>query len=251
MSRSPLRNFGTPTPTLHENIAQAGSQTGIDPDFIHSVIWAESGYNAKAVSPKGAQGLMQLMPATAAKLGVLDSLDPANNIDGGSRYAGGSCCCDTTGTLSRRWLRTTPDPNRWRKYTEELRLYQETRSYVARVITDFNRRKLCPNKGKESVCQGSQLAASKPPVKDSKHPVSSVKDDPNHARLICTRTPDPKRHVPATPPAKHAMSGPSNAEVGGIDWGHHRAVLCQKPTPMKKKHAITSAIVLAVLAALV
>ena len=53
---------------------------------MHSIIRVESNYNPDAVSPKGAQGLMQLMPATARSLGVKDSLDPAANLDGGTRH---------------------------------------------------------------------------------------------------------------------------------------------------------------------
>ncbi len=161
------------TLSLPDHIANAGLQTGIDPDFIHSVIRAESGYNAKAVSPKGAQGLMQLMPATAAKLGVQDSLDPANNIDGGSRYLR-ELLLRYNGDAIKALAAYNAGPESVEKY-QGVPPYRETRSYVARVITDFNRRKLCPDKGKDSVCQGPRLAASNPPVKDSKHPVPEVK----------------------------------------------------------------------------
>ncbi len=53
---------------------------------MNSVIHAESGFNARAVSPKGARGLMQLMPGTASELGVNDSFDSQANVEGGSRY---------------------------------------------------------------------------------------------------------------------------------------------------------------------
>lgn len=58
----------------------------LDPSLIHSIIATESDFNPKAVSPKGAKGLMQLMPATAARLGVDNSFDPEQNIRGGVQH---------------------------------------------------------------------------------------------------------------------------------------------------------------------
>ena len=59
---------------------------GLAPALVLAVASVESGFQPKAVSPKGAQGLMQLMPATAASLGVSDAFDPETNLEGGSRY---------------------------------------------------------------------------------------------------------------------------------------------------------------------
>lgn len=61
-------------------------QHGLQPQLVHSVIKVESDYNPNAVSPKGALGLMQLIPATARRFGVSDALNPAENIQGGVRY---------------------------------------------------------------------------------------------------------------------------------------------------------------------
>ena len=71
---------------LHPVIIRVANEHEIDPALIKSIIWAESSFNPKAVSKKGAVGLMQLMPATAASLGIEDSLNPESNIDGGVRY---------------------------------------------------------------------------------------------------------------------------------------------------------------------
>jgi hypothetical protein len=66
--------------------AEAARRYSLDPALVQAVVAVESGFRPDAVSPKGAQGLMQLMPATARYLGVKDSLDPVDNLDGGTRY---------------------------------------------------------------------------------------------------------------------------------------------------------------------
>jgi soluble lytic murein transglycosylase-like protein len=67
-------------------IFRAGEKYGIDPRFIHAVIWQESKYKPSARSHAGAQGLMQLMPDTAKRFGCNNSNDPAENIEAGTRY---------------------------------------------------------------------------------------------------------------------------------------------------------------------
>ena len=72
--------------TVKQMIARVAEKTNLSPDLIHSVVAAESAYDSAAVSPAGAQGLMQLMPDTAQELGVQDSFDPLQNLLGGSKY---------------------------------------------------------------------------------------------------------------------------------------------------------------------
>lgn len=72
--------------TVSELVDDFAGRNGLPASLIHSVISAESNYDAKAVSPKGAVGLMQLMPGTAAELDVADSTSPEQNIRGGTSY---------------------------------------------------------------------------------------------------------------------------------------------------------------------
>jgi soluble lytic murein transglycosylase-like protein len=90
---SPDNKFGMladmPTsgdPQLDKIIYEAGEREGVDPKFIHAVIWQESKYKVDARSHAGAQGLMQLMPATAKRFGCHDPSDPADNINAGTKY---------------------------------------------------------------------------------------------------------------------------------------------------------------------
>jgi soluble lytic murein transglycosylase-like protein len=71
---------------FHRHVLAAARAFGLEPALIHAVISAESGYNHLARSPRGARGLMQLMPDTARRYGVTNPLDPEQNIQGGAAY---------------------------------------------------------------------------------------------------------------------------------------------------------------------
>ncbi|MEK7212241.1 MAG: transglycosylase SLT domain-containing protein [Patescibacteria group bacterium] len=76
--------------TPYDELTQTAAQKhGVDPDLVRAVIAVESGFDPKAESPKGAQGLMQLMPGTARQYGVTDAFDPKQNIDAGTEHLSG------------------------------------------------------------------------------------------------------------------------------------------------------------------
>jgi soluble lytic murein transglycosylase-like protein len=80
------RSAAAAPPNVHSLVETTARSYDVDPLLVESVIQTESAYQPGAVSPKGAQGLMQLMPATARRFGVNDSFDPKENIEGGVKY---------------------------------------------------------------------------------------------------------------------------------------------------------------------
>jgi soluble lytic murein transglycosylase-like protein len=132
------------TKDLNAIISSASSSSQIDADFIASVIRAESANNARAVSHKGAQGLMQLMPKTARSLGVKNTFDPAENVEGGVRYLR-ELLLAYNGDAAKALAAYNAGPQRVRQYNG-VPPYRETHAYVARVIGDYNRKKLAQQK---------------------------------------------------------------------------------------------------------
>jgi hypothetical protein len=128
------------SPDLNQVVNAASDKHLIDADLISSVIHAESGFNPKALSPKGAQGLMQLMPSTASQLGVTDAFDPAANVDAGTRYLR-ALLLQYNGDLAKALAAYNAGPLRVQQY-HGVPPYRETRAYVAQVIKDFNRKKI-------------------------------------------------------------------------------------------------------------
>ena len=128
------------TQTLNAIISNASSRSQIDADFIASVIHAESANNPRAVSHKGAQGLMQLMPETAKNLGVRNSFDPAENVDGGVRFLR-ELLLRYNGDAAKALAAYNAGPRRVQQYNG-VPPFRETHAYIARVINDYNRLKL-------------------------------------------------------------------------------------------------------------
>jgi len=128
---------------LDKVVSGAGERHQIDPDFIASVIRAESGFNNRAVSKKGAQGLMQLMPQTASQLGVTNSFDPKANVEGGTKYLR-ELLEKYNFDVVKALAAYNAGPHRVEQY-KGVPPYYETRAYIARIIRDFNRQKLAEN----------------------------------------------------------------------------------------------------------
>ncbi len=125
---------------LHEILARAGHDHNLDVDLLASLVKAESGGNARAVSRAGARGLMQLMPGTAKTLGVEDSFKPDQNVRGGSTYLD-ALLTRYHDNLALALAAYNAGPEAVDKY-HGIPPYHETRTYVAWVIHEFNRRVL-------------------------------------------------------------------------------------------------------------
>ncbi len=126
------------TPELHEVLRGAGSKHDLDVDLLASVVHAESGSRVHARSRVGAEGLMQLMPATAATLGVHDSFAPEENVGGGAAYLD-ALLTRYHNNLAFALAAYNAGPGavaRWHGIPP----YRETRAYVARIIHEYNQR---------------------------------------------------------------------------------------------------------------
>ncbi len=129
-----------PTPAeLNEMLAKAGTQHNVDADLLASVVHAESGGHVRAVSRVGAQGLMQLMPGTAATLGVKDAFIAGENVEGGTKYLD-QLLTRYHDNIALALAAYNAGPGAVDRY-HGVPPYRETRAYVARVIREFNRRK--------------------------------------------------------------------------------------------------------------
>lgn len=109
----------------------AARQFDLDPALVRAVIHAESGFNAHARSPKGASGLMQLMPGTARQLGVADTLVPSHNIRGGAQYLAG-LLARFSNDVALATAAYNAGPQAVQKYAG-IPPYAETQVYVQRV----------------------------------------------------------------------------------------------------------------------
>ena len=157
--------------TMDQAIAAGSQRYRLDADLISSVIRAESNFNPHAISPKGAQGLMQLMPKTASQLGVTNPFDPQANVDGGTRYLR-ELIERYNFDLVKALAAYNAGPKRVEQYGG-VPPYRETRAYVARIVRDFNNKKIAQQKlaKKSAAVAKTSLAKSTTPVQTKKSAV--------------------------------------------------------------------------------
>ena len=167
-----------PQTDLNTVVNEASGRYRLDPDLVNSVIKAESGFNVHAVSRKGAQGLMQLMPGTASQLGVGNSFDAQANIEGGTRYLR-ELMEKYNFDIVRALAAYNAGPQRVEKFGG-VPPYSETKAYVARIVRDFNRKKLAEAAGKKDLATKTASGSKRSTLAGSQNGelrVSSVRDN--------------------------------------------------------------------------
>ena len=168
----PVAFSGRTVTDLSQVVNEASGRYRLDPDLVNSVIKAESDFKVHAVSPKGAQGLMQLMPGTAAQLGVPNAFDPQANVDGGTRYLR-ELLEKYNFDLVKALAAYNAGPQRVEQFGG-VPPYHETRAYVAKIVKDFNKKKIA--QGKAAAPPTNNVAQKRnsttPPVTSTKDPKS-------------------------------------------------------------------------------
>jgi soluble lytic murein transglycosylase-like protein len=143
----------TGNPKYDELIAASAARNGVDPNLITAVMRQESGFHSNARSYKGATGLMQLMPATAARFGVTNIYDPAQNIEGGARYL--RFLLDSfNGDVDLALAGYNAGENAVVNSGYKIPRYRETRNYVRSISARYDASK----NGTRRVASGSSAA---------------------------------------------------------------------------------------------
>ena len=132
----PVAPVVAPVLQPRELVEAAARKNGLPPNFVHSVVRAESGYKPDAVSPKGAIGLMQLMPATAKAYGA-DPHDPGQNVEAGAAYLR-ELLIKYNGDARRALAAYNAGPGAVDKYNG-VPPYAETRTYIERVLRGYKK----------------------------------------------------------------------------------------------------------------
>ena len=133
----PLRGYTTGSSQVDAYLVDSGNKNGVDPLLLYSVMHQESSFKPHAISPKGARGLMQLMPGTAIRFGVTNIFDPRQNIEGGARYL--RFLNDRfNGDLSLILAGYNAGEGAVEKYGLRIPPYAETQEYVRRISRRYS-----------------------------------------------------------------------------------------------------------------
>jgi len=183
---------------IHAHIKQVALRHGISPLLVAAIIEAESEFNPRAVSRKGARGLMQLMPATASSLAVHDSFDPYENIDGGVRHLR---------RLLDRFHGNIPLAVAAYNAGEQTVInyhgvppYRETRRYVAKILRRINYRGVAVIYGSSNRRVVTTESTMKPQIRPAVY-VAPTRSEPR-------REAEPPRREMVGPEARREMLGP-------------------------------------------
>lgn len=170
--------------SVPELIEEAAKRHDVDPLLIHSVIQVESNYNPYAVSHKGAQGLMQLMPATARRFGVRNTFNVKENIEGGVRYLKYLDSLFPNDKLLTIAAYNAGEGAVW-KYGKKIPPYRETTQYVQRVGTRYGKARQAAQQKKVASPQPVETAQSlEPEVKYN--PIQAFVDSEGRLHLRTT-----------------------------------------------------------------
>ena len=134
---SSLHGYTTGSAEVDNYLVNSGTKNGIDPLLLYSIMHQESSFKLHAVSPKGARGLMQLMPGTAARYGVSNIFDPKQNIEGGARYV--RFLLDLfDGDINLALAGYNAGEGAVEKYGWRIPPYSETQEYVRRISRRYS-----------------------------------------------------------------------------------------------------------------
>ena len=134
---SSLRGYTTGSAQVDSYLIDSSKRNGVDPLLLYSVMHQESSFKSHALSPKGARGLMQLMPGTAARFGVTSIFDPRQNIEGGARYL--RFLLDRfDGDVNLALAGYNAGEGAVEKYGWQIPPYAETQEYVRRISRRYS-----------------------------------------------------------------------------------------------------------------
>lgn len=181
-----LEGFSTGDANVDRFIVESSNRHGVDPLLIYSVMHRESSFKRFALSHKGARGLMQLMPATAARLGVRDIFDPRQNIEGGVKYI--RFLLDLfDGDVRLALAGYNAGEGAVLKYRRNVPPYRETQEYVRRIseryalMRDPSTARLAPRVSRTQI---ARLKAAEPPPLVYETQLYAVRTPDGKLRLV-------------------------------------------------------------------